>query len=145
MLRSFSLDALTDLMNQSISKRIVAILDCCHSGAAKLDRVRVNEEDTVSVAANAIDNKSKALREEEGRYILVANLDPQKGYDLKEKGHGIFTYYLFEGLKGNEDRNVTVSSLGNFVYDAIVNLSEEKRSKQKPLTKTEGGGNIILA
>jgi hypothetical protein len=71
--------------------------------------------------------------------------------DLKEEGHGIFTYYyLFEGLNGNEDsvdkyRNVTVSSLGNFVYDAIVNLSEEKRSKQKPLTKTEGDGNIILA
>jgi uncharacterized caspase-like protein len=106
MLRCFSLDALTDLMNQSISKRIVAILDCCHSGAAKLDRVRVNEEDTVSVAENAIDNKSKALREEE---------DPQKGYDLKEKGHGIFTYYYLEGLNGNEDsidkyRNVTMSS-----------------------------------
>jgi hypothetical protein len=48
MLSSFSLDALTDLMNQSISKRIVAILDCCHSGAAKLDRGRVNEEDSVS-------------------------------------------------------------------------------------------------
>ena len=115
MLSSFSFDALTELMNQSISKRIVAILDCCHSGAAKLDRVRVNEEDTVSVAANAIDNKSKALREEEGRYILVANLDPQKGYDLKEKGHGIFTYYYLEGLNGNEDsvdkyRNVTMSS-----------------------------------
>jgi uncharacterized caspase-like protein len=132
MLRSFSLDALTDLMNQSISKRIVAILDCCHSGAAKLDRVRVNEEDTVSVAENAIDNKSKALRQgEEGRCILVASLGPQKGYDLKEKGHGIFTYYYLEGLNGNEDsvdkyRNVTVSSLGNFVYDVIVNLSEEK-------------------
>jgi uncharacterized caspase-like protein len=54
---------------------------------------------------------------------------------LKEKGHGTFTYYLLEGLNGNEDsvdkyRNVTVSSLGNFVYDAIVNLSEEKRPKQ---------------
>jgi hypothetical protein len=67
MLRSLSLDALTDLMNQSISKRIVAILDCCHSGAAKLDRV--NEEDTVSVAANAIDNKSKALTRRRKMYF----------------------------------------------------------------------------
>ena len=104
--------------------------------------------DTCNICA--IDNKSKALRQGEGRCILVASLGPQKGYDLKEKGHGIFTYYLLEGLNGNENsvdkyRNVTVSSLGNFVYDAIVNLSEEKRPKQKPLTKTEGDGNIILA
>jgi uncharacterized caspase-like protein len=109
MLRCFSLDALTDLMNQSISKRIVAILDCCHSGAAKLDRVRVNEEDTVSVATNAIDNKSKALRQREGRCILVASLGPQKRYDLKEEGHGIFTYYLLEGLNGNEDSDKYVN------------------------------------
>ena len=84
-------------------------MDCCHSGAAKLDRGRVNEEDTVSVGANAIDNKSKAIRQREGRCILVASLGPQKGYDLKEKGHGIFTYYLLEGLNGNEDSDKYVN------------------------------------
>jgi uncharacterized protein YjbI with pentapeptide repeats len=148
MLRSFPFDKLTDLVNQNTSKRIVAILDCCHSGELKLGRG--SEEDIVRLGANAINRRSQTLKQGEGKCILASSLGPQRAYDLKEKGHGIFTYYLLEGLKGNSDAvdkhgNVTVFSLGNYVYNAIVNLPEAKRPKQKPLTKVEGGGDIILA
>ena len=38
--------------------------------------------------------------------------------------------------------NVTVFSLVNYVYNAILNLPEDKRPKQKPITKLEGGADI---
>jgi uncharacterized protein YjbI with pentapeptide repeats len=148
-LRGFPFDLLTNSMNLSTCKRVVTILDCCHSGELRLGKDTGTEEDAVNVAAKAIDNKSKILKQGEGKCILAASLGAQRAYDLREEGLSIFTYYLLEGLKGNEksvnnDGNVTVSSLGNFVYDRIVNLPEEKRPKQKPLIKVEGGGDILL-
>jgi Caspase domain len=36
--RGFNFDELTKLMRESISRRVVAILDCCYSGSAKLSK-----------------------------------------------------------------------------------------------------------
>jgi hypothetical protein len=57
---------------------------------------------------------------------------------------------LLEGLKGTEksvdsDGNITPYSLGNYIYRSILNLPARKRPKQKPITKVEASGDIILA
>ena len=57
---------------------------------------------------------------------------------------------MLEGLRGNErsvdtNGNVTPYSLGSYVYKAILNLPPKKRPKQKPVTKVEASGDIILA
>ena len=60
--------------------------------------------------------------------------------------HSIFTYYFIQGLNGNEDSvdiygNVTPDSLGKYVFDKVT----AKLPRQKPITKTEISGHIILA
>ena len=74
----------------------------------------------------------------------------QEAYGLKKQDHSIFTYYLLEGLRGNErsvdvNGNITPYSLGSYVYKVIMNLPPKKRPKQKPITKVEASGDIILA
>lgn len=71
-------------------------------------------------------------------------------YALNEGNNSIFTYFLLEGLKGNEksvdiNGNVTAYSLENYIYKSIINLPINKRPKQKPITKVEASGDIILA
>jgi Bacterial Ig domain len=128
-----------------------AILDCCYSGAAKLSKG--HEDDAAKIGIDALRSKARILQDEqqgEGKCLLAASQAAQEAYGLKKQEHSIFTYYLLEGLRGNErsvdiNGNVTPYSLGSYVYKAILNLPPKKRPKQKPVTKVEASGDIILA
>ena len=146
--RGFSFNELTKMIQRSVSIRIVTVLDCCYSGAAKLSKG--HEEDAAKLGTVAIDSKANVLQQGEGKCLLAASQAPQEAYALKEGDHSIFTYYLLQGLRGTEksvdsDGNITPYSLGNFIYRSILNLPAVKRPKQKPITKVEASGDIILA
>jgi hypothetical protein len=135
-------------MNKSNSTKIVAILDCCYSGAAKIGKGM--EEDNANLGRLAIDKASQKLRSGEGRCILAASQAYQKAFDTAQQNQSLYTYYLLEGLRGNEkavDRTgcVTPDSLGKYVYNTIMSLPSEKRPNQKPVKKIEESGDIILA
>jgi hypothetical protein len=149
--RGFSSSELTRLMQNSVSLRVVTILDCCYSGAAKLSKG--HEDDAAKIGTDALQRKARVLQAEqqgEGKCLLAASQAAQEAYGLQKQDHSIFTYYLLEGLRGNErsvdvNGNITAYSLGSYVYKAILNLPPRKRPKQKPITKVEASGDIILA
>ncbi len=149
--RGFSSYELTRLMQNSVSLRVVTILDCCYSGAAKLSKG--HEDDAAKIGTDALRSKARILQDQqqgEGKCLLAASQATQEAYGLKKRDHSIFTYYLLEGLRGNErsvdvNGNITPYSLGSFIYKAILNLPPNKRPKQKPITKVEASGDIILA
>ena len=146
--KGFSFNELTKMIQRSVSIRIVTVLDCCYSGAAKLSKG--HEEDAAKLGTATIDTKANVLEQGEGKCLLAASQAAQEAYALKEGDHSIFTYYLLQGLRGNEksvdsDGNITPYSLGNYIYRSILNLPARKRPKQKPITKVEASGDIILA
>jgi Flp pilus assembly protein TadD len=80
---------------------------------------------------------------------LAASQGYQEAYDLKERGHSIFTFFLLEGLKGhkeavNNDGYVTPETIGKFIHRKIVSLPSDRRPKQTPLSKGEASGEIVL-
>jgi Caspase domain/SIR2-like domain len=144
----FSFNELTKMMNKSLSTRVVAILDCCYSGAAKLGKG--NEDAAATIGTAAIEKNSGSVHQGEGKCILSASQAAQEAYGKKKKDHSIFTFYLLEGLRPNEmavdlNGNVTVDTLGKYVYDSIMSLPPDKRPNQKPVRKVEAGGTIVLA
>ena len=150
--RGFSFNELTRMMNKSASTRIVTILDCCYSGAAKISKGlgKGGEEAAAKLGTAAINDKSSNLQKDKGICLLAASQAAQEAYALKEGEHSIFTHYLLEGLKGNEKSvdhagNVTADTLGRYVHRAIVNLPTDKRPKQTPIRKVEVGDEIVLA
>lgn len=147
--RGFSFNELTKLIQRSISMRIVAILDCCYSGAARVSKGSSKDDPTVLGTA-AMYKASKILREGEGKCILAASQGLQEAYALKEHNHSLYTYYLLQGLKGDEasvDDNgfVTPDSLSKFAYNQMMSLPLDRRPRQKPVRKVEASGDIILA
>ena len=150
--RGFSFNELTKMMNNSPCTRIVTILDCCYSGAAKIAKGigKGGDDAAAKLGTAAINDKSTNLQRNKGVCLLAASQAAQEAYALKEGNHSIFTHYLLEGLKGNEKSidtfgNVTADSLGKYVHRAIVNLPQDKRPKQTPIRKVEVGDEIILA
>lgn len=68
--KGFSFNELTKMMQRSNSARIVTILDCCYSGAAKVSKGYDEAEATIGTAA--MHEKSKVLQGE-GKCILAAS------------------------------------------------------------------------
>jgi len=145
-IEGFLFDELTKIINKSISQKIVTILDCCYSGAAKLGKG--SEEDAANAGRKAIDEKSSFLEFSQGRCILAASQAYQKAFETAQRNHSLFTYYLLEGLGGqavNNDGHVTPDSLGKYAYDKIMSLPPEQIPMQRPIRKVEQSGEIILA
>jgi tetratricopeptide (TPR) repeat protein/uncharacterized protein YjbI with pentapeptide repeats len=155
--RGFSFEELSKMAERSISTRVVVILDCCSSGAAKLSskgmRTSKGDEDNAAKLGRiAIDETLRKLPQGQGTYVLASSLSSQASYDLAltTSNHSIYTYYLLQGLKGNTESvdsegNVTPRSLGSYVHKAITNLPADKRPTQTPITKASESGNVILA
>ena len=129
------------------SRRIVALVDACHSGgvgdafadlrglgddAADLNRF-LSELSTarggVSLMTSAMETESSV----EG---------PQWG-----EGHGVFTHYLLEGLRGKADRPpydgvVTVGELFDFVADRVKEATD---NHQHPHISAQADRSLVLA
>ncbi|SRR5215207_709567 len=146
--KGFFFDELTKMIDKSDSQRIVTILDCCYSGAARIGKG--SEEDAANAGRKAIDEKTRILERGEGKCILAASQAYQKAFETAQKNHSLFSYYLIEGLKGNEETvdnygYVTPDSLGRYVYNKIMSLPPEERPMQKPIRKVQQSGDIVLA
>jgi uncharacterized caspase-like protein len=138
----FKFSDLEDQAKKSPAKKIIRILDCCFSGAAE---VKGSAEDVARSARSAMD---RTFKEGDGKCVLASSLAAQVSYKKKGEPYSLFTYCVLEGLKGGKEGGavspegyVTPYTLGNYVYHRIM---EEDR-RQKPITKTEMSGDIILA
>ena len=67
-----------------MATKIVAVLDCCHSGSAKIGKGQRNDS-TQLIASN--DEDSKALEQGEGKCFLTDSQPYQGAYPLEEQGH----------------------------------------------------------
>lgn len=113
--------AMPDLLSyveQNIkSKRVVLLMDACHSAGLGGTRDLANNLSHLYL--------EKMLYQEEGRAILTSSDVNERSHESKKwgNGHGVFTYYVLEGLKGgadsNHDRFVSVGELFRYVRHKV--------------------------
>jgi hypothetical protein len=101
------------------SRRVVLLLDTCHSAGLSTDVTR----DLGNNLANLY--LEKLLYQEEGRAIITSSDVNEPSHESQRwgNGHGVFTYYVLEGLKGsadtNQDRLVSVGELFRYVRQKV--------------------------
>jgi uncharacterized caspase-like protein len=79
------------------------------------------------------------LTRSKGRVIITASRPTELSIELSEFGHGIFTYYLIQGLKGAADLNrdgiVTLQELYGYVEQQVSAKSRAVGGNQHPVMK----------
>ncbi len=78
--------------------------------------------------------------------MFSASSDTQQALE-GYKGHGLFTYYIVEGLKGKADMNkdgfIKITELSDYVEENVVILSEKIfKRQQTPVIQT--GANFPI-
>lgn len=89
------------------ARHVVVLMDACFSGAQR--------GDGMLAAARGVALKTKEDKLSGNMVVITAASGDQTAYPYKEKGHGMFTYFLLKKLQ--EDKNLYIH-LGD-IYDYI--------------------------
>jgi len=116
------------------AKKVVVIADACHSGgvgqAFDISR-RANRGIKVNPISSGLQNLSKI-----GDGICVISASDNKQFSQEGKkwggGHGVFTYFLLKGLKGeadyNKDHGVTLGELIPYLSQQVRRATRNAQS-----------------
>jgi hypothetical protein len=128
------LDEVEKLMSDSGARRKVILIDACRNDPN---------------AKGADGPRSFAqLQESEGTTILLSTRPGGFSYEDRELGHGIFTYYLLEGLRGKaagKDGFVTFYDLEKYVETSVVSRAMKQDLVQRPFVLGEHYGDFLIA
>ncbi len=121
-----------NMLNRVRSNRMVTFLDSCYSAAT------VNKKNqTRGLLVDIPWEKFSG----EGRVTISASDGKQLSLELESYGHGVFTYYLLEGLKGKADGAagterdgvVEVEELWNYVKRHVTETARKQGNDQTPV------------
>jgi uncharacterized caspase-like protein len=138
------MDEMQTIFGRVEADRMVVFLDACYSGAAG-GRTFSSKK---TRAANLDDQFLERLTRSKGRAIITASRPSEVSIELPELGHGVFTYYLVQGLKGaadlNKDGIITVQELYEYVEQQVSVKSRSVGGNQHPVMKGEMEGALPL-
>ncbi len=159
-------DLLQKLGNCAASQQLVW-LDACHSGGMTLRGTsKVSLADPSSQLVKVLRHKASQSK---GFYALLSCDQTQQSWEFPELGHGVFTYYLMRGLRGeaaNSQGEIEADALYQYVYHQTLRyidktnqqirlINQQKSSRgesrlqsefplQTPKRIVEGFGKVVL-
>ena len=113
----------------------VVILDCCHAGHASIRGGVPGSLRTPDIERIVPDLTNS-------RFLLAATESDAVAEEAKDLGHGVFTFYLLEGLLGDAaNREGIVTPMGLFDF---VATKFETSGRQRPVFKGNQIGKVVL-
>jgi hypothetical protein len=138
------MDEIKTIFERIEAERVVAFLDACYSGAAGGRTFA-----SLKTRATTVDDLFlERLTRSKGRAIITASRPAEVSVELSELGHGIFTYYLVQGLGGAADANrdgiVSLQELYDYLEQQVTQKSRAVGGNQHPVMKGEMEGAMPL-
>jgi uncharacterized protein YjbI with pentapeptide repeats len=157
--RGIPFDELITYLNLSNSERIMAVLDCCYSGALEMPgggnrmkdeytKAEKGEEIASLANTNIARTVDRLIKSGQGKCVLASSLEEHRSFKMEGSPYSLFTYFLIQGLKGANGESVDINGyvtpelLSNYANKKIYELAT---IKQKPIMKIDATGEIILA
>jgi uncharacterized caspase-like protein len=111
------------------AKQVIVMLDSCFSGAGGRSVIAKGARPLVNVVHAEVPQDSHLT-------VLSASSGDQISGTIDEQGHGMFTYYLLKGLKGEADPNdtghVSLNALYSYVKKSVERSAHRDNRDQTP-------------
>ena len=128
------------ILSRIRSERLILIVDSCYSGASSGRTISL-----AGVRANISDAFLDRIASGKGRIILTASGANEVSAEDEKLKHGLFTYFLLEGLRGKADTDrdglITVDEAYRYVSKHVPQATGQE---QNPVKKGTVRGRLIL-
>jgi uncharacterized caspase-like protein len=142
---AFAMEEIQRLLARIPAERVVLFLDTSYGGAGGGRTLATPSPRPRSLS----DQFLERLVQSRGRLVITASGPNEVALESADLGHGLFTYYLLEGLSGKADRNgdgvVTVSELYPYLEEQIGKKSRAAGGRQRPVMKGDIEGTLPLS
>lgn len=165
----FSMMELLGLLGRCAAKQQIVCLDACHSGGMTLRGARGQAESLPNPTAQMMGLLRQRAAQSQGFYALLSCDQSQQSWEFPELGHGVFTYFLMQGLRGeaaDAQGVIEADGLYKYVYYQTLRyidktnqqlrlINQQKRGRgdtqlqpeyplQTPKRIVEGIGELVL-
>lgn len=111
----YSLNKLYSELAGLNANTVIVFLDACFSGAGR--------DGDMLASARGVALKAKAEKPQGNMVIFSAASGDETAYPYKEKGHGLFTYYLLKKLQESKGE-ATLQEIGDYVTEEVRRQSQ---------------------
>jgi hypothetical protein len=133
---------LSRIIERSRSKKILFIVDACHSGELGAGRLLASRGITFSEVNRLLSMLAKAS---DGVAMLTASSSNEASFEGDQWNGGVFTYYLLAGLNGradfNKDQIVTLREAFDYLYQTVPQATQ---GRQHPELKGQFSNELPL-
>jgi replicative superfamily II helicase len=138
------LDELTELFSRIPAHNLILFLDCCFAGGAG---AKVFHAPVATKSPTSADALLK-LVSGKGRLIFTAATAEQEAIEDRRRGHGLFTFYVCEALRGAPEviraGGIPVLPLVDFVTRSVIDAAKQIRHEQIPTLKGTVEGELVF-
>jgi formylglycine-generating enzyme required for sulfatase activity len=122
------------------AQKKVIILDACHSGGVEKGKGGAGEMSS---------QFEQFIAPTVGQATLSSSKREQTSYEDEESGHGVFTKYLLESLKGqgdtNSDKVITLKEANDYVEERVRAWGVQMKKVQTPYLESSLTEDVIIA
>jgi hypothetical protein len=137
---SISMNDIRTIFTRIRADRLIFIADTCYSGASGGRTMMATK-----TRANLSDKFYERISKGKGRVIISSCSANEISKEDDKLQHGIFSYYMLEGLKGRADQDgdgiITVSELFSYISRKVPQASAQD---QHPVKKGETEGELVI-
>jgi hypothetical protein len=128
-----------NLASQEV-KSMTVYLDACFTGQTRDEKLLIDKARPVVVRDSDLQADSKIT-------VVSASSGSQISSAMQDRSHGIFTYYLLKGLRGeadkNKDKKIFLSELTDYVSREVKAAAAKMGRMQTPIVS--GTTDVLLA
>ena len=122
------------------AKNVTVFLDACFSGANREKEILIAESRPINIEVNPVLANNIT--------VLSATSGSEIASGWKEKSHGLFSYFLMKGIKGDADKNndkqISINELYNFIQLNVSQTAISIDREQTPQLQTIEGERILV-
>lgn len=136
---AISMGEMNEMLLRLSARRIVFLGDTCFSGKAGGRTIRL------AMKARLNDNFFDRLVQGRGTVFISASQANDSALEDDKLRHGVFTYYLLDGLKGKADYDgdgkIVIQEIFEYLSHQVPQFT---RNQQRPVMKGEVEGEFVL-
>ena len=137
----YEMDELYEQLGNLSARSTTVFLDACFTGANRESEILLAGARPVFMQVDASATRDVT--------VFSASSGSEISSAWPEKKHGLFSYYLMKGMRGDADENndnqITVGELGDYVMENVSDMAGMLDREQTPGLQTLDAGKVLIS